>query len=262
MGPSSHVLDLTLPLSMRTTPSTVYPGHPSVDISSHATVARDGYTVHSVHFGTHAGTHIDAPSHFVEGGRSIDQIGLEELRGRALIVDLTRGGTVGMQDRQKFEWEDLEAAWEASHSGGSLSDRINSGAHSMLLIHTGWSLSRFPSPTSSNENFDPATFFAHPYFSVSIAHRLVSPSSKIKLFGMDTPNPDETPYGGVGGAEGYIFHKILLGGDGLIAENLTGLDQLLKADPTGEWTVNLIPLKIEGVDGSPIRAFAYRPESS
>jgi kynurenine formamidase len=57
--------------------------------------------------------------------------------------------------------------------------------------------------------------------------------------------------------DGYAFHEILLGGDRLIAENLTRLDKLLKADPGGYWSVNMIPLKIEGVDGSPIRAFAH-----
>lgn len=36
---------------------------------------------------THIGTHVDAPYHFVEGGRTIDQIKPEELIGKADLVD-------------------------------------------------------------------------------------------------------------------------------------------------------------------------------
>ena len=261
MESNPQIIDLTLPLSLRTTPCTIYPGDPPLRIASHATVEKDGYTVHDLHLGTHTGTHIDAPAHFVEGGRTIDQVGLDELRGRALVVDLTRGGTVELEDRRKAEWEDLEQAWGASAgeetAGASLGDLIESGEYSMLLVHTGWSVSRYPSTSSSNELFDPSTFFSHPYFSSSIAQRLTSRSSKIRLFGCDTPNPDETPYNDEGGANGYTFHEVLLGGDGLIAENLRGLAELRKSDPGGNWVVNMIPLKIEGVDGSPIRAFAH-----
>lgn len=216
--------------------------------------------MHDLHLGTHTGTHVDAPAHFIEGGRTIDRIGLEELRGRALVVDLTQGETVELEDRRKVEWEDLEQAWGTSareKTSANLSERVESGDYSMLLVHTGWSTSRYPPSTSSNELFDPSTFFSHPYFSSSIAQRLTSASSKIRLFGCDTPNPDETPYNGEGGADGYAFHEVLLGGDGVIAENLTELAELRKADPGGNWIVNMIPLKIEGVDGSPIRAFAH-----
>lgn len=37
----------------------------------------------------HAGTHIDAPSHFVPGGASVDTLPLESMRGPAYVADLT-----------------------------------------------------------------------------------------------------------------------------------------------------------------------------
>ena len=40
--------------------------------------------------GVHVGTHIDAPLHFVEGGRSVDAIPLKSLIGRAYVVDLRK----------------------------------------------------------------------------------------------------------------------------------------------------------------------------
>jgi kynurenine formamidase len=69
-------------------------------------------------------------------------------------------------------------------------------------------------------------------------------------------------------------HHILLGAGCVIAENLTNLDQLLRADHDSDsadhvnsglpkpnasmWMVSLAPLKIAGCDGAPIRAFAWR----
>lgn len=41
---------------------------------------------------SHTGTHVDAPSHFVPGGASIDQVPLEVLCGTAEVVDLSAAG--------------------------------------------------------------------------------------------------------------------------------------------------------------------------
>lgn len=161
MASKTYIIDLTLPLSSHTTPCTIYPGDPPLRITPHATVAKDGYSVHNLHLGTHTGTHIDAPAHFIDGGRTIDQIGLDELCGRALVVDLTRSGEVKIEDRRKVEWDDLEEAWANSSCGkakdiGSLAAAVDSGVYSMLLVYTGWSTSRYPSLSASPESFDSA----------------------------------------------------------------------------------------------------------
>ncbi|TKA10484.1 hypothetical protein FCI23_17170 [Actinacidiphila oryziradicis] len=39
--------------------------------------------------GAHTGTHIDAPAHFVDGGKTVDQIDLAALNGPARVLDLT-----------------------------------------------------------------------------------------------------------------------------------------------------------------------------
>ncbi|KAF5317178.1 hypothetical protein D9611_003750 [Ephemerocybe angulata] len=302
---SSQFIDLTHSISLTTTRPTIYPGDPDLQISSHTTVQKDGYAVRSLHFGTHTGTHIDAPAHFVEGGRTVDQISFDELVGRALVVDLSRTQG-GLKPRQKIEWEDLELAWaengRTSESGrpsgssesGTLEDRLDSGRFKMLLVHTGWqypsaatdatpgaSASSInavspppmipplrPTPPKPDSETDALpsppqvpSFFDHPYFSSSVAKRLIA-SKYVRLFGSDTPNPDETPFNGVGGEDGYAFHEVFLGGDGLIAENLTNLDKLLlqiheDTQVQIEWIVSIIPMKFEGVDGSPARAFAH-----
>lgn len=42
----------------------------------------------SLSMGAHTGTHIDAPLHFVEGGRPIDQVPLETFVGPCVLVDI------------------------------------------------------------------------------------------------------------------------------------------------------------------------------
>lgn len=41
--------------------------------------------------GAHNGTHVDAPFHFVEGGKSIDQVPLNKFYGPVQVVDLSAG---------------------------------------------------------------------------------------------------------------------------------------------------------------------------
>ncbi len=38
---------------------------------------------------THTGTHVDSPAHFIEGGKTIDQLPLETLQGPCVILDYT-----------------------------------------------------------------------------------------------------------------------------------------------------------------------------
>src|SRR5579883_3416126 len=44
----------------------------------------------------HMGTHLDAPLHFVTGGKSIDQIPLTQLYGPGVIVDVSEVGDLGI----------------------------------------------------------------------------------------------------------------------------------------------------------------------
>ncbi|HLF37430.1 MAG TPA: cyclase family protein [Anaerolineales bacterium] len=55
----------------------------SMDDGAHANVSR-------FEAGVHVGTHVDAPLHFIRGGRSVDSIPLKSLIGRAYVVELKR----------------------------------------------------------------------------------------------------------------------------------------------------------------------------
>ncbi|MBI3654470.1 MAG: cyclase family protein [Acidobacteria bacterium] len=82
------IYDVTVPISNELAS---YPGDPAVRIKRTKKLAKDGakYNLSSYSFGSHAGTHIDAPLHVLENGLSVDQLPLEMLIGRARVVEIT-----------------------------------------------------------------------------------------------------------------------------------------------------------------------------
>lgn len=79
--------DLTLPI---TKDMLVWPGDPGVSIEVKTTVEENGVRLSYFSFGSHVGTHVDAPSHFLENGTGIDAIEPEKLIGTCTVVDLTK----------------------------------------------------------------------------------------------------------------------------------------------------------------------------
>jgi arylformamidase len=81
------IYDVTIPISP-TMP--VYPGDPSVSVEKVLQMSKgDVANVTHLSFGTHTGTHIDAPHHFVDGAMTVDEIPLNLLIGRARVVEIT-----------------------------------------------------------------------------------------------------------------------------------------------------------------------------
>lgn len=73
----------------------VYEGDPSVEITrTHSINRGDPYNVSRLLMGAHTGTHVDAPSHFVDGAGGVDEIPLEVLIGPVKVVDLSGVGAV------------------------------------------------------------------------------------------------------------------------------------------------------------------------
>ena len=69
---------------------TVYRGNPAVRIRPVMTLPRDGVHVSEICLGSHTGTHVDAPGHFITGGKGIDRIDPRRFFGWALVADLGR----------------------------------------------------------------------------------------------------------------------------------------------------------------------------
>lgn len=81
----------------------------------------------------------------------------------------------------------------------------------------------------------------YPVFSETFARQAVALG--VKIVGMDTPSPDTSP---------FPVHKILLGNEVLIMENLTNLELLLKVP---RFTVIALPMKLHA-DAAPARVVA------
>jgi arylformamidase len=86
------IYDISTPLS-ESTP--VYPGDPTVRINRVSDLA-DGAdcTLSEISMSLHAGTHIDAPSHFIPGAPSADTIPLDLLIGDAILADIETPGAI------------------------------------------------------------------------------------------------------------------------------------------------------------------------
>jgi arylformamidase len=51
------------------------------------------YLISELCMSSHTGTHIDAPSHYLKGGDSIDTVSLDALIGKCRVVDVSDAGT-------------------------------------------------------------------------------------------------------------------------------------------------------------------------
>jgi arylformamidase len=69
---------------------TVYRGNPPVRIRPAMTLRRDGVNLSELCLGSHTGTHVDAPSHFIRGGMGVDGLALDRFIGPAWVADLRR----------------------------------------------------------------------------------------------------------------------------------------------------------------------------
>lgn len=66
-----------------------FPGDPAPVIKRVLEMPRDAANVSVIDMGTHTGTHVDPPLHFVENGLPLDKIPLDHLYGDAEVLDLT-----------------------------------------------------------------------------------------------------------------------------------------------------------------------------
>lgn len=70
----------------------VYPGDPEVAVERVSSIAGGSSANVSIYrLGSHTGTHVDPPLHFIEGGMAVDELPLDVLIGPALVVESGRG---------------------------------------------------------------------------------------------------------------------------------------------------------------------------
>jgi arylformamidase len=215
-----QIVDLSFPIheGMQTFP---VHWHPMVEISQLGRLAIEGRESRKLVLGTHTGTHVDAPRHFVAGAPTIDQIPLELFVGPATVVDFSAA-----KDLQEMQIGDLER---------QLPDR----KVERLIIRYDWS-----------DNWNTNRYYTdHAYLSEDAAAWLVKRG--VRLLGMDTPQAD-SPKNGRGSGHDSPVHKILLGAGVIKLEYLTNL----RALTSREIELIALPLNIRDGDGSPVRCVA------
>jgi arylformamidase len=101
----SQIVDISVPIKSG---GLVYPGNPSIEVELQQAVAKGaGANVSFIRFGSHTGTHADAARHFFDDGQPVDEIPLERLIGRAIVLhfdDAVRA--VGARDLEAFDIRD------------------------------------------------------------------------------------------------------------------------------------------------------------
>jgi kynurenine formamidase len=195
----------------------VYPGDPAVRLEPATTIAADGVNVLNVH----SGTHVDAPYHFIENGERIDTMDVRLFFGRAVVMDVR-----GKGPRERITVEDLRP-YE-----GRLSEGV------VAVLRTGW-----------DDHYGTVRYYDHPFLDRRAAQLIVD--AGVRTVAIDALNVDETVLDGLH-PEGYPVHHLILGAGGVIAENLTGLEAVDFPDPF----IGLLPVKLGGSDGAPVRAVA------
>ena len=94
---TGRVIDLTLGIHAGL-PG--WPGDPPVALTPWTRLDRgDEANVSELRLGTHAGTHVDPPAHFLDGAATVDHLALDVLVGPATVVDLSAvAGPVDVAD--------------------------------------------------------------------------------------------------------------------------------------------------------------------
>lgn len=80
------IFDISWPLSEKTTG---YKDRKTVTFETYKTFQVDNFRQSRITLDAHSGTHVDAPSHFLDDGKAIDAVPLERLVGGALVLDLS-----------------------------------------------------------------------------------------------------------------------------------------------------------------------------
>ena len=80
-----RVIDLTQPLGPQTA---LWPGSAPFLATVDGTVEDDGCFIRTLRVPEHAGTHLDAPAHFVAGGVTVEGIAADRLVVEAAVIDI------------------------------------------------------------------------------------------------------------------------------------------------------------------------------
>lgn len=180
--------------------------------------------VQKVEISTHIGTHVDAPLHIVPNGKAIEDLPLDRFCGTGVVIDVRKSEAAAI----------------------TADDLIRSGVEvrrdDILMLYTGW-----------EDKFGTDAYDLHPYLSEDCAQWMVDQG--VKMMGLDCITVDlptplrPKPFG-------FPIHKILLGNEVLIAENVVNLRPLCGK----RLLFQAFPIKVARGDAGQARIIAIEEE--
>jgi len=223
MPVKGKIIDVTVPISSFTP---IFPGDPEPSIERVCTLEKDGCAVSRLSFGSHTGTHVDAPSHILKDGFSVDRLDIESLMGKAVVLDFSQ----------------INGALTGNILDKAYPDRRVTESVSVLLLKTKASFQNEKNPEISGfqvGGLDKGEESA--YLDATAAAWIVR--NGFKTVGIDSFSVDSLS------SESMPAHHKLLSNNVNIVECLD-----LSSVETGMYFFLCLPLKVEGCDGAPARA--------
>jgi kynurenine formamidase len=236
---AAQVVDLTYPFDEKTL---YWPTAPSTfklqQLAYGTTPGGFFYSANSFCTPEHGGTHLDAPIHFGEGQRTADQVPVDQLIGRAVVIDVA--AETAVNPNYQLTREDV-LAWEGEHGA------VPRGA--IVLLRTGWG-KHWPDPVLYLGDDTPgdASNLHFPSYGADAAAYLVG-DREVGALGVDTASIDP------GDSRDFPVHRIAALANVPGLENVANLERL---PATGAWVIAL-PMKIAGGSGGPLRIVALIP---
>jgi len=205
----------------------LYPNSPTASRETARTIADDGFYGQVWKFWEHTATHMDVPGHFVAGGRTSEEITLQELIRPLVVIDISERAAGA--PATEVTVDDLRR-YERRHG------RIPKGA--LVAMDSGWGAKAADATAFING-------MQFPGFSGDATTWLLE-NRRIGGIGVDTLSLDNGP------SSSFASHLAVLKADRVGIENLANLDKVPRRGATV--VMGLIPWK-EG-SGGPARVFA------
>lgn len=207
------IIDISLPISPQ---MAVWPDDPPVELRQLSAIKNgDDANVSQIQMSVHAGTHIDAPNHFIDSGKTIDELPLEKLIGQVLVMEIDSEVDI-------------------------ITENVLSTHVSTELLKTAKKV-LFRTRNSSLWKSHPTDFQSN-YVGIDKSGASYLAKLNLDLIGMDYLSVTSF-------TETIEPHQILLAKDIILLE---GID--LSSVPGGVYQLFCLPLNIEGCNGAPARA--------
>ncbi len=176
---------------------------------------------------THIGTHIDAPLHMLENTWSIDEVPLDRIVKKGRVIPLTNTPDGGMVTAEAI-----------------LATGVDFDSSVIPILHTGWTERAWGTPA-----FWDNTIYMHKSVGELMVERGVSAVAidffpEFPFWRKDVTAPEGQTRG--------LNHRVMLGNKCIIIQMVTNVGAIGSDD----FILSAVPLKLEGIDGSPARVFA------